>query len=148
MFCATTGHSQGERDRAAHREVNWACGIEGSVDERYPEAERVVLAMDNLHTHSPASLYGTFPTAEKPPYRQAADPLHAQTCSWLNIAEIEFSLLSRQCLHRRLPDFETLRSEVEAWREPRGVTGRRIGLPFDTEDARIKLQQLYPSLQE
>jgi hypothetical protein len=115
------------------------------VDEIYPEAERIVLVVDNLNTHHPAALYERFPAAEA--RRLAAKiewhytPEHA---SWLNIAEIELSVLKRQCLPARLPDIETVRREVTAWQEHRNTHQTSIDWRFTTEDARIKLKRLYP----
>ncbi len=137
-------------DVTEHRtKVDWAHQIKRLVDERYPEAERIVLVMDNLNTHSPASLYETFEPVEA---KRLADKLEIHHTpkhgSWLNIAEIELSVLSRQCLDRRVPDFETLKVEVEAWQHRRNNEGCKIDWRFTTEDARIKLKRLYPSLHE
>ncbi len=129
--------------------TDWAHQIKELVDVCYPQAERIVLVMDNLNTHSPASLYETFDPAEARRLAQKLEihytPKHG---SWLNMAEIELSVLSRQCLDRRVPDFESLQSEVEAWQERRDATGNKIDWRFRTEDARIKLKRLYPSLKE
>ena len=128
--------------------TDWAHQIKELVDIRYPEAERVVLVMDNLNTHTPASLYEAFEPEEA---RRLAGKLEVHYTpkhgSWLNMAEIELSVLGRQCLNRRVPDFETLQAEVEAWQERRDAAGK-IDWRFDTKDARIKLKRLYPSLQE
>jgi transposase len=129
--------------------ADWAHQIKELVDERYPQAERIVLVMDNLNTHTPASLYEVFDPAEA---RRLAKKLEIHYTpkhgSWLNMAEIELSVLGRQCLDRRVPDFETLQSEVEAWQERRDAAGNKIEWRFSTEDARIKLKRLYPSLKE
>ncbi len=129
--------------------VDWACRIKGLVDVRYPEAERIVLVMDNLNTHTPASLYEAFDPVEA---RRVAEKLEIHYTpkhgSWLNMAEIELSVLSRQCLDRRVPDFEALQREARAWQERRDAAGVKIDWRFETEDARIKLKRLYPSLQE
>jgi DDE superfamily endonuclease len=129
--------------------VDWAQQIQALVDERYPEAERIVLVVDNLNTHTPAALYETFPPAEA---KRLADKLELHYTpkhgSWLNIAEIELSILSRQCLNRRLPDKATLRAEVTAWQDRRNAAGGTVDWQFTTEDARLKLKRLYPSLQE
>jgi hypothetical protein len=106
--------------------------------------------MDNLNTHTPASLYEAFDPAEA---RRLAEKLEIHYTpkhgSWLNMAEIELSVLSRQCLDRRVADFETLEAEVAAWQERRDAAGaKKIEWRFSTEDARIKLKRLYPSLQE
>jgi transposase len=129
--------------------VDWARRIKELVDVRYPEAERIVLVMDNLNTHTPASLYEAFDPVEA---RRIAEKLEIHYTpkhgSWLNMAEIELSVLSRQCLDRRVPDFEALQREARAWQERRDAAGVKIDWRFETEDARIKLKRLYPSLQE
>jgi transposase len=129
--------------------ADWDQQIKELVDERYPEAERIVLVMDNLNTHTPASLYEAFEPAEAKRLANKLEihytPKHG---SWLNMAEIELSVLSRQCLDRRVPHFETLQSEVEAWQERRDAAANKIDWRFTTEDARTKLKRLYPSLQE
>jgi hypothetical protein len=128
---------------------DFAHQIKELVDVRYPEAERIVLIMDNLNTHEAGSLYEAFPPAEA--RRLAAKleihhtPKHG---SWLNMAEIELSVLSRQCLDRRVPDEETLEREVAAWQARRNASAGAIDWRFSTEDARIKLKRLYPSVQE
>jgi hypothetical protein len=130
-------------------QIDWAHQIRALVDERYPDAERIVLVQDNLNTHTPASLYEAFPPAEA--QRLAAKlelhytPKHG---SWLNIAEIELSVLSRQCLARRVPDAATLVAEVAAWQARRNARGGAVDWRFTTADARIKLKRLYPSPQE
>jgi DDE superfamily endonuclease len=127
--------------------VDWAQCIQYVVDVRYPEAERIVLVQDNLNTHTPASLYEVFPPAEA---KRLADRLEIHYTpkhgSWLNMAEIELSILGRQCLDRRLPDQETLRQEVSAWEHTRNTQGGRVDWRFTADDARIKLKRLYPSL--
>ncbi len=137
-------------DVTEHRtKVDWAHQIKELVDERYPEAERIALVMDNLNTHRPASLYEAFPPQEA---KRLADKLEIHYTpkhgSWLNIAEIELSVLSRQCLNQRVPDFEALQEEVEAWQERRNSEACKVDWRFTTEDARIKLKRLYPLLQE
>jgi len=129
--------------------VDWAHQIKELVDQRYPEAEQIVLVMDNLNTHTPASLYEAFDPREA---RRLAEKLEIHYTpkhgSWLNMAEIELSVLSRQCLDRRVADFETLEVEVASWQERRDEKGGKIEWRFRTDDARIKLKRLYPSLQE
>jgi hypothetical protein len=129
--------------------VDWAQEIKQLVDVRYPDAERIVLVMDNLNTHSPASLYEAFPPAEA---KRLADKLEIHPTpkhgSWLNVAEIELSVLSRQCLDRRLPDFATLEREVTAWQDRRNAAAIAVDWRFTTADARLKLKRLYPSLHE
>ncbi len=143
---------QGWRDVqvSAHRTpLDWAQCVKTLVDVHYPEAERIVLVMDNLNTHSPASLYEAFPPAEA---KRLADKLEIHYTpkhgSWLNMAEIELSILQRQCLDRRLPDRATLAQEVAAWLAERNATAQAIDWRFTTADARIKLKHLYPALHE
>jgi DDE superfamily endonuclease len=128
---------------------DWAQQIQQLVDLRYPDAERIVLILDNLNTHTPGALYNVFaPTAAK----RLTDKLEIHYTpkhgSWLNIAEIELSVLSRQCLDRRVPDAATLAREVAAWQERRNASTRTVDWRFTTADARVKLKRLYPSLQE
>jgi len=108
-----------------------------------------VLVMDNLNIHSPASLYEAFPAEEA---KRIADRLEIHYTpkhgSWLNMAEIEMSVLVRQCLSRRIPDQNTLRSEAAAWAQTRNERAATIDWRFNTDDARIKLKRLYPSFVE
>ena len=133
-----------------HRtKVDWAHQIEELVEERYPQAERIVLVMDNLNTHSPASLYETFDPEKARGLSEKLEIHHTpKHGSWLNMAEIELSVLSRQCLDRRVPDFETLEAEAVSWQQRRDAAGVKIDWRFSTGEARIKLKRLYPSLQE
>ena len=128
--------------------VDFAQVIKRLVDEHYPDAERLVLVLDNLNTHTPASLYEAFPPAEA---KRLADKLEIHYTpkhgSWLNMAECELSVLSRQCLDRRLPDQATLQVEVAAWVQDRNAAQATIDWRFTTADARIKLKRLYPILQ-
>ena len=123
--------------------TDWAQQIKELVEERYPQAERIVLVMDNLNTHTPASLYEAFDPEEAKRLAEKLEihytPKHG---SWLNMAEIELSVLSRQCLDRRVPDFETLSAEAHAWQQRRDEKGVRIDWRFSTDDARIKLKRL------
>ena len=125
---------------------DWAQQIQQLVDVRYPDAERIVLVLDNLNTHTPGALYDVFAPAEA---KRLADQLEIHYTpkhgSWLNIAEIELSVLSRQCLDRRVPDAATLVREVAAWQQRRNAAARPVDWRFTTADARIKLKRLYPS---
>ncbi|MGE3910802.1 MAG: IS630 family transposase [Chloroflexota bacterium] len=129
--------------------TDWAHQIKDLVEQHYPDAEQIVLVADNLNTHTPAALYATFPPAEA---KRLADKLEIHYTpkhgSWLNIAEIELSVLGRQCLDRRIPDAATLKVEVDAWQDRRNASGRSVDWRFTTDDARIKLKRLYPSIQE
>jgi hypothetical protein len=115
------------------------------VDVVYPEADKIVLVVDNLNIHHPACLYERFPPAKARRIAERIEwhytPEHA---SWLNIAEIELSVLKRQCLRSRLPDIETVRNEVAAWQAQRNSNQAKIDWRFTTADARIKLKRLYP----
>ncbi len=127
--------------------IDYAQLLKKLVDDYYPEAYLITVVQDNLNTHTPASLYKAFEPSEARRIMNRLDfcytPKHG---SWLNMAEIELSVLSRQCLHRRIPDFTTLREEVTSWCEERNRKETWIDWRFTTEDARIKLKRLYPSL--
>ena len=116
------------------------------VDEAFPEAERVRVVLDNLNTHKAAALYETFvPEEARRILRKLEFHYTPKHGSWLNIAEIELSVFSRQCLNRRIPDEETLRSEIKKLEEARNAAAAKIEWRFTTEAARRKLQRLYPS---
>jgi len=125
--------------------LDWARCVRHLADVAYPDAATIVLVMDQLNTHSPASLYAAFPPAEAKRLANRIEihytPKHG---SWLNIAEIEFSVLSRQCLDQRIPDQPTLAAEVAAWVTDRNAAGTGVDWRFTTADARIKLKHLYP----
>jgi hypothetical protein len=128
--------------------VDWAEQIRELVDVHYPQAERIRLVMDNLNTHKIASLYEAFEPAEARRIAQRLEihytPKHG---SWLNIAEIELSVLTQQCLDRRIADIETLRQETQAWENKRNVQQKGVDWQFTTAEARIKLKRLYPRVQ-
>jgi hypothetical protein len=116
-------------------------------DERYPDTEVIVLVQDNLNTHSPASLYEAFGPQEARRLTERFEwhytPKHG---SWLDMAEIELSILGRQCLARRIDNVEDLRREVRAWERVRDSAATKVDWQFTTADARIKLKKLYPSM--
>jgi hypothetical protein len=126
---------------------DWALFICDLVDVYYPTAEKIVLVMDNLNTHTLASLYEVFPPAEARRLARKLEvyytPKHG---SWLNMAEIELSVLSRQCLDRRIGKLPELEREVTAWQAKRNASEVGIHWRFTTADARIKLKRLYPSI--
>jgi len=128
--------------------MDWAHFMKALADQHYPDAERIVVVLDNLNTHSPASFYEAFPPAEahRLAHRFAFHytPKHG---SWLNMAEIELSVLSRQCLDRRIPDRQALEREVAAWEAERNRLGGTVDWRFTTDDARIRLKRLYPSIE-
>lgn len=127
--------------------LDWAALVRELVDVHYPEAEKVVLVMDNLNTHTLGSLYEAFPPKEA---RRLAERLEIHYTpkhgSWLNMAEIELSILARQCLGQRLPSRADLAAEVSAWEVDRNARAARMQWRFTTADARIKLKHLYPTL--
>jgi hypothetical protein len=125
--------------------IDWAAFMRRLADVVYPTAERIVVVQDNLNTHGPASFYEAYAPAEA---RRLAErfefhytPKHG---SWLNMAEIELSVLGRQCLDQRIPDAARLEAEVAAWVAQRNGAGASIDWQFTTADARIKLKHLYP----
>lgn len=128
--------------------VDWANEIRDLLEVRYPEAARVRLVCDNLNTHGIGSLYEAFPPAQA---RRLASRLELHHTpkhgSWLNIAEIELSVLTMQCLDRRIPDLETLTKETQQWEQRRNASQRGVDWQFSTLDARIKLKRLYPQIQ-
>lgn len=125
--------------------VDWADEIKQLVDIDFPHAEKIVLVMDNLNTHKPASLYEAFEPEQAHRIMQKLEihytPKHG---SWLNIAEIELSVLTKQCLKRRIPDIQTLKKETYAWALRRNSEHKTVDWQFSTHDARIKLKRLYP----
>jgi hypothetical protein len=127
--------------------IDWAHFIKEMVDEDYPDAKKIVLVMDNLNTHAGSSLYEAFEPQEA---KRILDKLEIHYTpkhgSWLNVAEIELSHLSRQCLDRRIPNQETLIKEVFAWNIQRNKDACVVDWQFTTADARIKLKRLYPVL--
>jgi len=135
---AVTEH-RGRRD--------WAWWIKGMLDERYPDAERVRLVVDNLNTHTIASLYESFEPSQARALAERLEihytPKHG---SWLNMAEIELSALNGQCLDRRIPDLPTMQTQVAAWENDRNNRQAKTSWHFSTHDARIKLKHLYPKL--
>ena len=128
--------------------TGWAEVVRKLVDEDYPDRERIVLVMDNLNTHHPSSLYEAFDPAEARRITERLEihytPKHG---SWLNMAESELAVLARQCLGRRIPDQEMLQRETRTWQEQRNREEARANWRFTTQDARLKLRPLYPSLQ-
>jgi hypothetical protein len=118
------------------------------IEDVHAEAQKVVLVTDNLNTHGPACLYEAFPPEQARRIAQKLEwhytPKHG---SWLNMAEIELSALSRQCLDRRIESMEQMGQQVQAWRDERNDREVKVHWQFTTADARIKLHKLYPSTQ-
>jgi hypothetical protein len=125
--------------------IDFAHAIRDLVDLHFPAAERIVLVLDQLNTHTPAALYQAFPAAEAWRILQKLEwhytPTHG---SWLNMAELEWSVLQRQCLDRRIPDQTTLETEVAAWVAQRNAVRLTAAWHFTKEDARQRLHWLYP----
>lgn len=128
--------------------IEFAHVVRYLVDVRYAEAERIVLVLDQLNTHSLASLYQAFPPAEAKRLAQRVEIHHTpKHGSWLNMAEIELSVLARQCLADRMQSPTHLQQQVAAWEERRNLRTVRVDWRFTTADARIRLKRLYPSVQ-
>jgi hypothetical protein len=130
------------------RRVEWAEVMRIVSDELYPDAEKIVVVLDNLNTHVGAAFYLAFEPQEARRLVERFDlhytPKHG---SWLNMAEIELSALTRQCLDRRIPDKDTLIHEVKAWEDQRNSDVIKVHWQFTTADARTKLRRLYPQFQ-
>jgi hypothetical protein len=136
------------RVKEQRRRVEWAQVMKYLADDLYPDAERIVVVLDNLNTHTPAAFYLVYPPEEARRLTQRFEfhytPKHG---SWLNMAEIELSALARQCLDRRLPDTETVTREVQAGQDRRNSEVVKVHWKFTTADARIRLKHLYPKIQ-
>jgi hypothetical protein len=134
--------------RARRTKADWAYFMRELIDIHYQRAEKIVLVMDNLNTHSPASFYEVFAPEEAWRLSQRLEihqtPVHG---SWLNMAEIELSVLARQALSERLPKLEAVQECVASWQTKRNQAQATIDWRFTTEDARIKLKRLYPSIE-
>ena len=133
---------------AQRRRLEWATVMQQVADEFYPHAEKIVVVLDNLNTHTPVAFYETFAPDKARRLMERFEfhytPKHG---SWLNMAEIELSALVRQCLDRRLPDLATLAQEVQAWQQQRNDEVVKVHWQFKTSDARTKLKHLYPKIQ-
>jgi len=129
--------------------LDWAEAMKELSDEIHPEAEKIVVVLDNLNTHTPAAFYLAFEPEEARRLVNRFEfhftPKHG---SWLNMAEIELSVLSRQCINRRIPDEQTLSQEVQAWVNDRNSKFVKVDWRFSTADARIKLKRLYPKIHD
>ena len=127
--------------------VDWAEEIKYLVDVLYPDVDKIILVMDNLNTHKPASLYKRFKPEEARRITKKLEihytPKHG---SWLDIAEIELNVMTRQCLNRRIDNIEILRKELAAWEMERNETKANVNWQFRTKDARVKLISLYPDM--
>ena len=148
MFFAPLENKRRIKATDYRKRTDWAWAMKELADEDYPDAEKIVVVIDNLNTHSPISFYETFPPEEARRLCERFEfhytPKHG---SWLNMAEIEFSVLARQCLNRRIPTMEDLTREIQAWYTQRNQLSASIDWRFTTDDARIKLKRLYPQIQ-
>ena len=130
-----------------HAAVDYARVLKDLADLHFARAKTIVLVQDNLSTHSKASLYQAFPAAEARRLVERFEwhytPKHG---SWLNLAESELGILTKQCLDRRIPDKQTLSDEIAAWQHHRNACHTKADWQFSTENARIKLKHLYPSI--
>ena len=132
--------------RPRRTRIDWAGQVKQLLTVDYPDADQVVLVMDNLNTHNTASLYEAFAPAEAFALAQRLEIHHTpKHGSWLNIAEIELSALTRQCLDRRISDLTVLDTELAAWQHATNTDQRQVHWQFTTDDARIKLRHLYPN---
>lgn len=131
-----------------HRTASdWAEEIKYMVDNMYPDAEKIILVMDNLNTHKASSLYKKYPPEEARRILQKLEihytPKHG---SWLDIAEIELNVMTRQCLSRRIESISKLKSELDTWENERNNNSAKVNWQFTTKEARVKLISLYPDL--
>lgn len=133
--------------RDSRTRVDWAEEIRRLLEEDYPRARKVKLICDNLNTHGKASLYAAFPAATAHRLAQRLEIIYTpRNGSWLNVAEIELGVLSRQCLDRRIGSATELEHEIAAWEQQRNETGSRVIWRFTLDDARTKLHRLYPQI--
>ena len=148
MMCEPLAGRRDVRVTARRTKKDYAECLRWLADERYADAEKIVLVQDNLNTHSPASLYEAFEPAEAERLKNRFEfhytPKHG---SWLNMAEIELGILGRQCLSRRIEAVDELCRQTQAWEAEHDTAERKVNWRFTTADARIKLRKLYPSIE-
>ena len=126
--------------------IDWARFLD-DIAARHADAERITLVMDNLNTHRPGALYEAFPPARAKALWDRFEFVHTpKHGSWLNVAEVELNVMIRQCLNRRIDSIDVLRAEVAAWQDRRDRLKAKVNWQFTTDDARIKLKRLYPTL--
>ncbi len=147
MFVEPLGGRRHVNVRERRTAIDWAHEIKELLEVHYPQVSLVRLVCDNLNTHKMASLYEAFEPKQARLLAKRLEihytPKHG---SWLNIAEIELSVLTRQCLKRRIPDMETLRNQTKTWEQTRNELQKGVDWQFTTDDARIKLKRLYPQI--
>jgi len=145
MFCEPLTGRRRVLVRQRRTRLDWAQAIKDLVDVQYPQARKIRLVMDNLNTHGPESLYEAFEPAEARRLWERLEIHHTpKHGSWLNVAEIELSVLGRQCLSQRLADVASLERAVAAWEAARNESAKHVDWQFTTAEARIKLKRLYP----
>jgi hypothetical protein len=146
IFCEPLGEWRNTEVSERRTAIDWALQMKQMI-EHYPDAKKILVVMDNLNTHVIGSLYKAFPAAEARKLAKRIEihytPKHG---SWLNIAEIELSVLERQCLGRRIANIDLLRQEVLTWNRDRNDKQKGVDWQFTTPDARIKLKRLYPEI--
>jgi len=135
--------------RDSRTSIDWAQEVKQLLDVDYADVPKVKLVCDQLNTHNIASLYKAFPAPEAHRLARRLEIIHTpRNGSWLNIAEIELSVLSQQCLDRRIPTVDELEQELKAWQQQRNHSCAKVVWKFTTEDARVKLKHLYPVFDE
>lgn len=148
MFTEPLGSWRKVHVRQQKTSLDWAQEIKELLDKDYPQVQKIVLVCDNLNTHKVASLYEAFAPQEALRLARRLElhytPKHG---SWLNVAEIELSVFTKQCLDRRIPDRTTLQQEAKAWYRKRNANQKAVDWQFTTNDARVKLKKLYPQIQ-
>lgn len=148
MFTEPLGGWRKVNVRERKTAVDWAEEIKELLDRDYPTAEKVILVCDNLNTHKTASFYEAFEPEEARRLIERLEIHHTpKHGSWLDIAEIELSVFTQQCLDRRISDIDMLRKEANAWYSERNTKQKSVDWQFTTQDARIKLKRLYPQIQ-
>ena len=149
IACEPLGGKRSLKVTQRRTKKDWAYFIEELLSDHYPRASKVVLVMDHLHTHPPASLYDTFPPAKAKQWLDRLEihytPKHA---SWLNIAEMELSVLARQGLEHNIATVDELCEQVQSWQEYRNQQMATVHWRFPTVDARIKLARFYPTIRD
>jgi hypothetical protein len=145
IFLDPNGGWRRVSNRDSRTRVDWAEEVRQLLDIDYPNARKVKLLCDNLNTHNIASLYEAFPAPEAHRLARRLEIHYTpRNGSWLNVAETELSVLSRQCLDRRMPSVAELKTELQAWQTERNQRNSKVIWKFSTEDARVKLKHLYP----
>lgn len=146
-FYRTTWRKASRKCTEHRTASDWAEEIKYMVDNMYPDVEKIILVMDNLNTHKASSLYKKYPPEEARRILRKLEihytPKHG---SWLDIAEIELNVMTRQCLSRRIESISKLKSELDTWENERNNNSAKVNWQFTTKEARVKLISLYPDL--